>query len=121
MSESSSGDSSVRREIAIIAGEKGWGDTRESWLARVPRKVSTVTFRTVKALWYGEINDQNHWAARDIRRAAEIIEARNEASALADQYQKIAGGMRVQDQDFYRAEIDRLERIARIISGQNSA
>ncbi|MBA2525941.1 MAG: hypothetical protein H0V18_09195 [Pyrinomonadaceae bacterium] len=116
MSEIQSGVSSVRKEIAIVAGPKDWCDTRESWLARVPRKVPTVSFRTVKALFYGEIDNPNHWAARDIRRAAELIEARKEASALAVQYQSIAGGMRVQDENFYRAEIDRLERIARIIS-----
>ena len=121
MSEKSSGVNQMRREIAIVAGPKDWGDTRESWLARVPRKVQTVTFRTVKAIWYGEITDPGHWAVRDIKRAAEIIEARQEASALAVQYQKMAGGMRAQDENFYSAEIDRLERLARIISGQNSA
>lgn len=115
MSEIQSGVSSVRREIAIVAGPKDWGDTRESWLARVPRKVSTVTFRTVKALWYGEITDPGHWAARDIRRAAEIITARNEAAALADQYQAISGGLRAADENFYSAEIDRLERLVRVI------
>jgi hypothetical protein len=122
--EKSSGVSSVRKEIAIIAGPKDWGDTRESWLARVPRAVrkalgtekETVTFRIVKALFYGEIIDPNHWAARDIRRAAELIEGRQEASALAVQYRKIAGGMLAQDEDFYRKEIDRLERLAGLIS-----
>lgn len=110
----------MRKEIAIVAGPKGWGDTRESWLARVPRKVPTVSFRTVKALFYGEIDDPEHWAARDIRRAAKIIEARKEASALADQYQKIAGGMRAQDQDFYSSDIDRLERLARLLGALDS-
>lgn len=42
--EKSSGVKSVRSEISIVAGSREWGDTRESWLARVPRKVSTVTF-----------------------------------------------------------------------------
>ncbi len=121
MSESSSGVSPVRKEISIVAGPREWGDTRESWLARVPRKVQTVTFRMVKALWYAEIDDPGHWAARDIRRAAEIIEGQREAASLAEQYQKIAGGMRAQDENFYSTEIDRLERIARLLSGQNSA
>jgi hypothetical protein len=119
MSENQSGVNRMRREIAIVAGPKDWGDTRESWLARVPRKVKTVSFRTVKALWYGEIEDPNHWAARDIRREAEVIEARQEAAALASKYQQIAGGMRAADENFYSADIDRLERIARIISGQD--
>lgn len=119
--EKRSGVKSVRDEIAIVAGPKDWGDTRESWLARVTRKVQTVSFRTVKALWYGEISDRDHWAARDIRREAELISARKEASALAVQYQSIAGGMVAQDEDFYRAEIDRLERIARILGGMDRA
>lgn len=119
--EKLSGVKSVRREIAVVAGPKDWGDTRESWLARVPRKVQTVKFRTVKSLWYGEIDDPEHWAARDIRRAAELIQARKEAAALADQYQTIALGMRAQDEGFFSAEIDRLERLARIISGQDRA
>lgn len=120
MSEIQSGERCVRKEIAIVAGPRGWGDTRESWLARVPRKVPTVSFRTVKALFYGEIDDPGHWAARDIRRAAEIIEARKEASALAVQYSRIAGGMRAQDENFYSADIDRLERIARLLGAVDS-
>ncbi len=111
--EKPSGDSSVRTEIAIIAGPKDWGDTRESWLARVPRKVSTVSFRTVKALWYGEIQDADHWAARDIRRAAEAIQAQRAAATLADKYQSIAGALRVQDPEFHQPQIDRLEYVIR--------
>jgi hypothetical protein len=110
---------SVRQSIGIVAGT--YEGNRKSWLARVPRKVSTVTFRTVKALWYGEIaKPDEHWAARDIRRAADVIEARKEAAALADQYQNIIGGLRASDADFYSAEIARLERIARILGGQDS-
>lgn len=113
--EKASGVKNVRREIAVVAGQKDWGDSRESWLARVPRKVPTVTFRTVKALYYGEISDPDHWAAREIRRAAELIEARKEAAALAVQYQHTIGGLRAADENFYSAEIDRLERIARLL------
>lgn len=119
--EKSSGEENVRSEISIVAGPRDWGATRESWLARVPRKVSTVTFRTVKALWYGEIDDPMHWAARDIRRAAELIEARQEASALAAQYRTIIGGMRAQDENFYCAEIDRLERVVSELGVVDSA
>ena len=121
MSEIQSGDRSVRKQIAIVAGPRGWGDTRESWLAIVPRKVTTVSFRTVKALWYGEITDPMHWAARDIRRAAEEIEARREASVLKAQYQIIIGGLRAADENFYREEIDRLERLVSGMGDVDSA
>lgn len=113
--EKSSGEKNVRAEIAVVAGQREWGDTRESWLARVPRKVPTVTFRTVKALYYGEIDDPDHWAAREIRRVAEIIQARKETAALAVQYQSLIGGLRAADENFFSAEIDRLERIARML------
>jgi hypothetical protein len=121
--EKSSGVKNVRREIAVVAGPRDWGDSRESWLGRVPRLVrkaletekETITFRTVRALWYGEISDPDHWAAREIRRAAELIEARKEAAALAVQYQHTIGGLRAADENFYSAEIDRLERIARLL------
>ena len=92
MSEKASGE--MRKEIAIVAGPREWGDTRESWLARVPRRVNTVTFRTVKALWYHEIKDPEHWAARDIRREADRIEAeakRKRVSIAADLQTIIAG------------------------------
>lgn len=111
MSENASGVKNVRREIAVVAGPKDWGDTRESWLAKVPRKVGTVSFRMVKALWYGEIHDDNHWAARDIRRAAEIIEAQREAQKNADRIQSAITRLTHQDEDFYGEEIARLERV----------
>lgn len=126
--EKSSGVKNVRTEIATVAGPMEWGDSRESWLARVPRRVQkilgterqTITFRTVKALFYGEISNSDHWAAREIRRAAELLQARKEAAALADQYQRTIGGLRAADENLYSAEIDRLERIARLLGGPGS-
>lgn len=124
MSEKSSEVGQVRREIAIVAGPREWGDTRESWLARVPRKVKTVSFRTVKALWYGEIQSADHWAARDIRREAERIEieqARREAHSLADLYQSLAGALDVKDPDFHCEDINSLVHAARILRGLDRA
>lgn len=111
----------MRKEIAIVAGPKDWGDTRESWLARVPRKVQTVTFRTVKSIWYGEINDPQHWAAREIKRAADIIEARKEATALAANYQQIAQRLVSNDPDFFSSDIAALVHAARILRGLDRA
>lgn len=115
----------MREEISCVAGPRLWGDTRESWLSRVPRMVKkalqtereTVSFRAVKSIWYGEIADPDHHSARDIRRAADIIRARQETLALAQKYQAIIGGMRGADENFYCAEIDRLERVARMLCG----
>lgn len=106
MSEKSSGVSSMREAISIVAGPKDWGDTRESWLARVPRKVRTVTFRTVKALWYGEITDTEHWAAREIQRAADAITAGRERELAATHLDSIAIGMAVRDPEFHGEDIN---------------
>src|SRR5581483_3336788 len=109
----SGGSFSMRSEIAICAGARGWGDTRLSWLGKVPAAVKdalgtkheTVSFRTVKSLWYGAISDPEHHAARDIRRAAEIIAARRGALALAVKYRALARGYSANNPDLYREEI----------------
>lgn len=117
----------MREFIAVVAGPRRWGDTRESWLSRVPRAVKkqigtdaeTVSFRTVKALWYGEITNPDHAAARDIRRAADLIQARREAVSLAEKYQSITEAMRGADEGFFSADIARLERVARLLGGRD--
>lgn len=117
----------MRDEISIVAGVKGWGDTRESWLAKVPKavrellrtKAETVPYRMVKALWYGEIKDLEHHAARDVRRAAEIVRAQNDARALAEKYQTLIGAVNARNSNssIYGEEIARLERVARLLCG----
>lgn len=119
----------MREEIGCVAGPRHWGDTRESWLSRVPRAVKkmlgtqseTVSFRAVKALWYGEITDADHHAARDVRRAAEIIKAREEAAKLATTFQIVAEKMRAAHHTDLSADIARLERVARLLGGGDRA
>lgn len=111
----------MRKEIAVLAGPRDWGVTRESWLARVPVKVPTVSYRTVKALWYGEIEDENHWAARDIKRAVQIIEAQREATKLAQQFESLAAGLVVTDPDFHQPTIAALLGSLRKLRGENQS
>lgn len=121
MLESSSGVTDVRHEIATIAGPREWGDTRESWLNKVCRKVPTVPFRTVKALFYGEIHNQDHWAARELKRAAALIAARQEATALAAQFNSIAGGLLEKDAEFFSEDIAALRSLARKLGAADRA
>lgn len=90
----------MKREIAILAGPRGWGDTRESWLARVPEKVPGLSLRIIKSLWYGEIDDR-HWAAIEIRNAVDLIETQRRIARLTEQYEKIARGLLIVDPDMY--------------------
>jgi hypothetical protein len=118
MSDKSYGVSSMRNEISIVAGPREWGDTRESWLARVTRKVPSVPFRTVKALFYGEIRNPNHWAAREIKREADTIRARTEAIAAAAQFRTIAAGLHAIDPEMHGQSITQYLDMAREISRQ---
>lgn len=111
----------MRKEIALIAGPRDWGVTRESWLARVTDKVPTVTYRTVKALWYGEIKDENHWAARDIKRAAQILEAQLEAQKYAAQYEALATGLNVIDPAFHSEAVAAYLGLVRQLRDKNRA
>jgi hypothetical protein len=111
----------MREEIAFLAGPREWGVTRESWLNGVTAKVPNVTFRTVKALWYGEITDPEHWAARDIRRAVEVIQAQREAANLASQLESLIGGLNVTDPNFHQPTIAQLVGTLRKLRGQDRA
>jgi len=116
--------SSVREEIALIAGPRQWGETRERWFSRVHKQVPTVSYRTIRALWYGEIQADDHWAARDIRNAADEVrkgQARQTARKLADQFEQIAGGLSVTDQDFHSDTIAALVSAARALRNVDSA
>src|ERR1039458_4480425 len=90
----------MKREIAILAGPRGWGDTRESWLARIPEKVPGLSHRIVKSLWYGEVED-GHWAAIEIRNAVDLIETQRKIARLTEQYEKISRNLLIIDPDIY--------------------
>lgn len=111
----------MRKEIAILAGPRGWDDTRESWLNRVCDAVPTVSYRTVKAFWYGEIKDPDHWAARDIRRAVAAIEAQREAARVARQLEGLLSGRDGINPNLDRASAAALVSALRALRGQDSA
>ena len=109
----------MRKEIAILAGPREWDQTRASWLDQVCEQVPTVSYRTLKALWYGEIKDPDHWAARDIRRAVEIRQAQREAASLASQLESIISGLNVSDPDFHKPSTAALVSALRSLRGQD--
>lgn len=102
---------SAREAIAEIAGAREWGDTRESWLARVSRRVPSVPYRTVRSLWYGEIDDPKHWAARELRREVARRRTAKEIADHAATMKQRAEALRATDTDFFDAEISRLEQL----------
>jgi len=91
MSEKASEGRKMRELVALVAGPREWSDTRQSWLARAARR-SGVTYRTIKALWYGEIDDPKHYAAQLLRIAAQQVElAETAANRHADALRDMAG------------------------------
>ncbi len=111
----------MRKEIAILAGPRGWDDTRESWLNKVCKAVPTVSYRTVKAIWYGEIQDPEHWAIRDIRRAVAVIEAQQHTREVAGQLESLLAGRDATAPALDRASAAALVSALRALRGQDSA
>jgi hypothetical protein len=111
---------SARQAMISISGHAPGHGELPRWLNSIALKVG-ITTRMARSIWNDEIKNPHHWALEKIQREAEINEARKEAATLAQQYKSIAGGLRAQDENFYRAEIDRLERLARIIGGLDRA
>ena len=109
----------MRELVAAVAGERGWGETRESWLSKAARRAG-ISFRAAKAIFYGEITDENHRAARLLRDAAEQ-KAKDEAATLATRFETIAGAMNASDPDFYSADVAALVYAARTLRGLDRA
>ena len=101
----------MRELVSAVAGPRQWSDTRESWLARAARKTG-ISYRTIKAIWYGEIADESHNAVRLLRH-----EAGRRAEVLAGRFESIARGMETTDSDFYREDIAALVHTARALRG----
>jgi hypothetical protein len=120
-SSSKVGVRTMREEIAILAGPKGWGDTRERWLERAADKLDNVSYRMVRGFFYDEITDDNHWAAIEIRRAVARIEAQREAADLAAQLETIMGRLNVTDPNFHQPTIEALAGTLRKLRGESSA
>lgn len=103
---------SVMRELVeAVAGPRQWSDTRESWLSRAARR-SGLSFRTVKAVWYGEIKDEGHNSIRLLRHAA-----LERAEVLASRFETIARGMESADPDMFRDDVLALVNVARALRG----
>lgn len=115
MSEKFSGVRRMRELIAAVAGERSWNETRESWFARAARQTG-VSFRQVKAAFYGEISDDNHRTARLLKDAADR-KGKQEASQLANQFEQIARAIDATDSNFHGEDVAALLHAARMLRG----
>lgn len=117
--EKSSGRESVMRnaplrdELAIIAGPREWSDTRESWLARAARNAS-ISFRTAKAIWYGETADPKSSVDARIRAAAQEKREQERRAKRADaaRLRSLAAALENIDADFHGLDIARSRALA---------
>lgn len=119
MPENFSESKQMRDAIAAVAGPRSDFDNRESWLARAARR-SGVTCRMIKALWYGEITDREHKAARRVLEAAER-HGRKEANDLAGKFEIVANALSSRDTDFHSSDIAALLSAARALRGLDGA
>lgn len=106
----------VRQAMIEVAGSPpGYGE-QPRWLHAVAGKIGS-SYRTARSLWLGEIKNPEHWAAKAVRREAEIAKAKREAAELASQFEKLAGRLDAKGQNTYSADVAALLDAARVIRG----
>ncbi|MCK1274139.1 hypothetical protein IVB46_02645 [Bradyrhizobium sp. 61] len=104
-------------EIGIIAGP--FGGNRKSWLARAARHAG-VTYRQIKALYYGEHDDPRHSVGMKLLAAAQearIQRAKCDALNVAEFFSRHAQALASVNPDLDRKRIDEFVSAARAIGG----
>ena len=107
--------SAMRALVSAVAGPREFSDNRKSWLNRAARRAG-LSYRSVKAVFYGEITNETHASIRLLQHAA-----RQRAGTLASRFEALAQGMETADPDFFRADVLALIDVARALRGLDRA
>lgn len=89
---------SARSLVLAVAGGNVIDNRKSIWTKAA--RVSGVTIRTIKSIWYGTITDEDHRAVRKLRASAA-----SRAATLAGRYEAIAAAMEQADANLYRQDI----------------
>lgn len=111
---------SAREAMIELVGNPGYGE-QSRFLERVAN-AAKISIRAARDLWRGDIDSRDHKAFKALkiaveskRKDEELRKARAEAQVLAAQFQKIIGGMRATDENFFSSQIAEYERLVREI------
>lgn len=102
--------------VAAVAGPRLVNDSRESWLRRGARNAG-VSFRQMKALFYGEVSNPHSRLVRRVREAAGL----REAVDLAERFEGLAASLSQNNPVVYRKDVARLVNAARSLRGLGSS
>ena len=104
--------SKMRELVAAVAGPKAeWGG-RDRWFEKAAR-LTGLSYRQVRAVYYGEITDPENIAILELKAAA----GKYESEILAEQFDRLAASLQHRDADFHSADIDSLISAARALRG----
>ena len=109
---------STRAAMIILAGRPPSHGELPRWLNKIA-KAAGISFRTARSLWFEEIKDPNHLAARAVRQQAQIEEARRDAAVVANFFNSHAQALSNIDPDFHREQINAFVEAARIVSSRD--
>lgn len=101
----------MRELVEAVAGPRPAGE-RDRWFAKAAN-LAGITYRQVRAVFYGEIKDPEHKAIRSLKKAA----GQNEAAELAHRFEHLARSLDHRDSDFHSADIAALIHAARALRG----
>lgn len=111
---------STRQAMIALVGRPPTHGELPRWLSKVAQAAG-ISFRTARSLWNEEITNPDHLAAQAVRREAQILEAKRNASNLAGIYQGAAIAMQNVDADFYRDQIAAFFSMARQLGAVDGA
>jgi hypothetical protein len=115
-SSENSGDgmnaASPKTLLADLCGPREIHDSRESWLRRGAR-LAGVSYRQVKSIFYGEIQNPEHRAVRAIRETLEREKTRRNG-ATDDTPAALARRLRVKLNDLDRTRNEIAELVAKL-------
>lgn len=104
-------EKSIQELVAEVAGGRTWTDNRKSWLQKAARRAG-LSYRSMRALWYGEITDTSR-AAKMLRMTADRLTAQQEVGRLAKTFEAIALRLHAKDADFFGPDVSALSEAAR--------
>ena len=104
---------SARVLVATAAGLQEECSNRKSWLAQAARN-TRLSFRSIKSVWYGEIDDPNHPTIRILKYTAaqRAKEKAAERAEVIENFRRLLAmrdALVAKDAEFNQPQIDALE------------
>ena len=113
----------MRNSIIVLAGERGWAETRQRWLERAARQAG-ISYRAARALFYLEEHEPGASVVERIRVAVQRRKDTEEATRVefkqtVERLGFLVDRLATIDPDFHRQALRALRSTAPIARGED--